>query len=161
MVEDGVTLSVAELSEYCRTQAALLAGRVETISAETEELLSEIDDEIASLRSRTMAQANGPGSSPASPETPVSGDADDLTALEEAERDLEEKQAVAEAKQARMAAFRELSTAYVDLAEELDATAEDGQAALRRVVEFEQDHDAPAYFDEQLTVLEAVANSGE
>jgi len=156
MSDDGVTLSVAELVEYCQTQAALLAGRTETLGAETDELLDEIDEEIAELRTRMGAHTSGPETPEpaASPSTVGSDDADEVT-------ELEEKQALAEAKQARMAAFQELSGAYAELAAELDETVDDGQAALGRIVRFERDHDAPAYFDERLTVLEAVAESNE
>jgi hypothetical protein len=81
MSDDG-ELSVTELVEYCRTQAALLAGRVETIGAETDEVT------------------------------------------------------------------------------ELDRT-DDVDVAFRRIVEFEADNDALAYFDDRLTILESVADSGE
>jgi hypothetical protein len=59
-----------------------------------------------------------------------------------------------------MTAFQELSAAYTDLAATLE-DATDGQAALERVVEFEEEHDAPAYFEDRETLLEAVAGSGE
>lgn len=138
MSDDEVTLTVAELADYCRTQAGLLSGRVETLGEEADALLKEIDEEIASVRE---------GLSEAAPE----GGAEELDALEE-------KQAVVEAKQARMAAFRELSAAYVDLAEEFD-TRDDWRAALERVLEFERDHDAPVYFDDRETLLEAAAET--
>jgi len=163
MSDDGVTLSVTELVEYCQTQAALLAGRTETIGAETDELLDEIDEEIAELRTRMGAHPSGPETPEpaASPSTAGSDDADEVAELEAIESDLEEKQARAEAKQARMAAFQDLSEAYAELAAELDASVDDGQEALGRIVRFERDRDAPAYFDERSTVLEAVAESNE
>ena len=80
------------------------------------------------------------------------------TVLDELESDLEEKQAVAEAKRARMEAFQTLSESYADLAADLEPL-DDPRAALDRVVDFEEDRDAPAYFEDRLTVLEAVAGS--
>jgi hypothetical protein len=159
MSDDGDTLSVADLVAYCETQARLLAGRAATIGEETDELLSEIDEDIAEIRTRLAARSSGPESPDAGPAP--GGDADEVAQLEELERDLEEKQAVAEAEQARMQAFQDLSTAYADLAAELDESVDDGSAALTRVVEFEQERDAPAYFDDKLTVLEAAADSNE
>jgi len=158
MSDDKATLSVAELAEYCGTQARLLAGRSETIAAETDELLDEIDEEIAEIRNRLATHTSGPDPVAPSPQTPTADDGD-VTALEELETELEEKQAVAEAKRTRMAAFQNLSEMYADLAAELDASADDSADALERVVRFEQDHDAPAYFDDQQTLLEIVAES--
>lgn len=159
MSDDGVTLSVDELVEYCGTQAGLLAGRIETIGAETNELLDEIDEDIGELRKRLTTHSNGPEASAASPPTPNSDSVDEVAQLEKLETELEEKQAVADAKRTRMAAFQDLSKAYAELAVDLDATADDGQEALERVVRFEQDQDAPAYFDDQRTLLEIVAES--
>jgi len=161
MSDDEVTLSVDELVEYCRTQAGLLAGRTETISTETDALLDEIDEDIAEIRTRVAQHKSGPETPTASPPTAGSDATDAVTELEQLETELEEKQAVAEAKQTRMVAFQELSEAYAELAAELDETVEDGQAALGRVVRFERDRDAPAYFDDRSTVLEAVAESNE
>jgi hypothetical protein len=161
MSDDEAPLSVAELVEYCRTQGALLAGRTETISAETDELLDEIDEDIAELRTRMAAHTSGPEAPTATPPTAGSADADAVTELEALESELEEKQALAEAKQARMTAFQDLSAAYAELATDLDTSVDDPQDALGRVVRFERDHDAPAYFDERTTVLEAVAESNE
>lgn len=162
IMSDGDTaLSVADLVDYCRTQARLLAGRAETISAETDELLDEIDADIAEIRSRMETHRNGPETPTASSPTAGPDEPDAVAALEERERELAEKQAVAEAKHARMAAFQDLSEAYVELADELEGTVEDGQEALGRVVRFERDRDATAYFDDQLTVLEAVAENND
>jgi len=157
MSDDGVTLSVDELVEYCRTQARLLAGRTETLGAETDDLLDEIDAEIADLRRRLAAHANSEASTP-SPPTAGSDGTDEVARLDELESDLEEKQAVAEAKRARMEAFQTLSESYADLAADLEPL-DDPRAALDRVVDFEEDRDAPAYFEDRLTVLEAVAGS--
>jgi len=154
-MSDDDPLTVADLVEYCQTQAALLAGRTETLGAETESLLDEIDDDIADLRSRLAARSSGP-ETPDAPSGP-SGDVADLEALED---DLEEKRAVAEAKQARMAAFRDLSEDYADLTDDVE-TAENWQAALDRIVAFERERDAPAYFDDRQTLLEAAAEAGE
>lgn len=160
MNDDGVTLSVAELAEYCGTQSRLLAGRFETIGAETDELLDEIDEDIAQIRERLPTQSNGPDQSAPSPTTPDNTEVDEITELDDLETELEEKQAVAEAKRKQMAAFQELSEAYAELAADLTERAENGQEALQQVVEFEQNHDAPAYFDDQQTLLEIVAEAG-
>lgn len=159
MKDDSASLSVAELADYCNTQARLLAGRAETLAAETDELLDELDAEIAGMRERLTAHANGPAGPGASSSTAGADTADEVTQLEVLETELEEKQAVAEAKRARMAAFRDLSEAYAELAADLDTTADDGQNALEQVVRLEQDRDAPAYFDDRQTLLEAVAES--
>jgi hypothetical protein len=159
MSDDSVSLSVAELVEYCQTQARLLAGSAETLAAETDELLDELDEDIAEIRERLRTQSNGPDASAGPPSTTDSEPVDELARLEKLETELEEKQTVAEAKRARMAAFQDLSEAYAELAEDLDARTEEGQDALERVVQFEQNHDAPAYFDDRQTLLEAVAES--
>jgi hypothetical protein len=164
MTDDDGALSVDELAEYCRTQAGLLSGRVETIGTETDALLDEIDDDIAALRSRLAehgSRREGPTASSAGEPTDDAGETDDLEALEALEADLEEKQMIAEAKQARQAAFQDLAAAYVDLAGAIEADVEDGRAALERVIRLEHDRDAPAYFDDRQTVLEAAAESDE
>ncbi len=154
------TLAVDEFVEYCRTQAGLLSGRVEQMGEEADELLDEIDQEMAEIRSRLESL---PDEVPAT-ETPSTADIPDasevdVAAIEELEEELEEKQLLVEAKQARMQAFQEVAAGYTDLAAELAAEAEDGQAALTRVIEFETDVDAPAYFDERQTMLEAAVAS--
>ncbi|WP_247002525.1 hypothetical protein [Halosolutus gelatinilyticus] len=159
--DSGPHLSVAEFVEYCRTQAALLSGRVETIDDEATALLDEIDDGMAEVRSRLEKQGAG-GAGPVSPSTAGSADRDaDLASIEELQRDLEEKQAIVDAKQARIQAFQELAVGYTDLAEELSTSIDDGREALTRVVEFEADRDAPAYFDDRQTVLEAALEGSE
>lgn len=160
MSDDGVTLSVDELVEYCRTQAGLLSGRVERIGVETDDLLDEIDEDIAEIRTRLAEHAGGAERPTASPSTAGPNEAGgELAELEALETELEKKQAIVEAKQARRAAFQDLAAAYVELAEELETTVDDGREALDRVVSFERDHDAPAYFDDRRTVLEAAAES--
>lgn len=160
MSHNGVTLSVEELIEYCRTQAGLLSGCVEMIGAETDELLDEIDEDIAEIRTRLAEHATGAKRPTASPTTVgPTRPGGEILELEELETELEEKQAIAEAKQARMAAFQDLAAAYIELAEELESTVDDSQKALDRVVRFERDHHAPTYFDDRRTVLEAVTDA--
>ncbi|GGN94481.1 hypothetical protein [Haloarcula pellucida] len=148
MSEDDTALSVGELVEYCQTQARLLWGRVETLDEETDEILTEIDDDIADVRTRLDEHSAGSES--------ATDDTDELEALES---ELEERQAVAEAKQARRTAFQELASAYLELAEDLDASVDDGEEALTSIVHFEHEHDAPAYFEDRQTILEAASDS--
>lgn len=158
MADDG-PLSVEEFVDYCRTQAGLLSGTVETLGSEADELLDELDEQTAELRARLEGGADAAATAaPASTDGPT-GDAVDVDAVEELEADIQATQALVEAKQARMRAYHELAAGYTDLAEALDAEVDDGQAALERVVSFEADEDAPAYFDDRQTVLEAAASS--
>jgi len=154
------TLAVDEFVEYCRTQAGLLSGRVERMGEEADELLDEIDQEMAELRSRLEALPDEvPGTeTPSTAEIPATSERD-VAAIEERQETLEEKQLLVEAKQARMQAFQKLAANYTELAAELSAEAADGQDALTRVIEFEADADAPAYFDERQTMLEAAVAS--
>ncbi|MFP8951595.1 hypothetical protein ACLI4Z_01305 [Natrialbaceae archaeon A-arb3/5] len=160
--DTGPSLSIDEFVEYCRTQAGLLSGQVEQMGEEADELLDDIDEEVAEIRERL----DGPGdvagtAAPSSTDRPSGGDTEiDVEAIEELQRDLEEKQFLVEAKQARMQAFQDLAAEYTELAEELQAV-EDGRDAMERVVRFEADHDAPAYFDERQTVYEAAAESAD
>ncbi|WP_254525115.1 hypothetical protein [Natrinema caseinilyticum] len=155
-------LAVDEFVEYCRTQAGLLSGSVETMSEEADELLDEIDQEMADIRSRLEAL---PDEVPAT-ETPSTADVPDtseadVAAIEKLQRELEEKQLLVEAKQARMQAFQDLAAGYTELAEELPSAADDGAEALTRIVEFEADADAPAYFDERQTMVEAAMSQND
>jgi len=162
MTDDDDVISVAELVEYCRTQAGLLSGNVETIGAEIDELLDEIDADIAEIRTRVADHSSGTDGPTASSTTTGPNDPQrDLTEFEELEAELEEKQTIAEAKRARMAAFQDLAVAYMEVAEELESTVDDGRTALDRIIHFERDHDAPAYFDDRQTVLEAATESDE
>ena len=162
MTDDNDVISVAELVEYCRTQAGLLSGNVETIGAEIDELLDEIDADIAEIRTRVADHSSGTDGPTASSTTTGPNDPQrDLTEFEELEAELEEKQTIAEAKRARMAAFQDLAVAYMEVAEELESTVDDGRTALDRIIHFERDHDAPAYFDDRQTVLEAATESDE
>ncbi len=154
--------AVEDVVEYCRTQAGLLSGSVETMAEEADDLLDEIDAEVAEIRSRLEAL---PDEVPAT-ETPSTADVPDagevdVAAIEDLQAELEEKQLLVEAKQARMQAFQDLAADYTELAAELSADAEDGEAALTRVIEFEADADAPAYFDERETMLETAAASAD
>ncbi|QLK27514.1 hypothetical protein HYG81_07910 [Natrinema zhouii] len=164
MTDDAAeTLAVDEFVEYCRTQAGLLSGSVETMGKEADELLDEIDQEMAEIRSRLEALPDGVEGT----ETPSTADVPDasevdVAAIEELQEELEEKQLLVEAKQTRMQAFQELAAGYTELAEELAATADDGRDALTRIVEFEADADAPLYFDdERETMVEVAAESAE
>lgn len=161
MSDDGPELTVEEFVEYCRTRAGLLSGHVETMREEADALLDEIDEEMAEVRRRLEEHANGVERTDAPPSaTGPNPDDAALEAIEELERDLEEKQTVVDAKQARMRAFQDLASRYADLAEELTSAADDGSEALTRVLEFEADADAPAYFEEP-TVLEAALEAQE
>jgi hypothetical protein len=159
--DTGPEPSVAEFVEYCRTQAGLLSGRVETMTDEANALLDEIDEELAELRSE-LEERSGDTATAARPPSATGPEEDaDIDAIEATGEDLEEKQLIVDAKQARIQAFQELSAGYTELAEELHAEADDGQAALTRVLEFEADADAPAYFEERQTMLEAALESRE
>lgn len=154
-------LAVDDFVDYCHTQAGLLSGRVETMRDEADELLAEIDEDMAELRGQLEdhATATKGTDAPSTPDGP--GDDLDLDAFEELESDVKEKQLLLEAKQTRMEAFQTLAGAYTDLAEELADDVDDGEDALSRVLEFEADRDAPAYFDERETMLEAAAQSSD
>lgn len=123
-------LTTDALGDYCETQAGLLAGHIERLGEEAEALLDDADAGIAAAREGT----------------------DDPSG---ALADIEETQALVEAKRARMAAFRDLAAGYTDLAASLSG---DVEGALDRVLAFERDHDAPAYFDERETLLETAAD---
>ncbi|QSW99944.1 hypothetical protein [Haloterrigena alkaliphila] len=153
-------LVVEDFVDYCHTQAGLLSGRVETMRAEADDLLSEIDEDMAELRSQLEdhAAATEGTEAPSTPGGPAGADID-IEAFEDVERDVKEKQQLLEAKQTRMEIFQKLAGAYTDLAEELDADVDDGEAALSRVVEFEAERDAPLYFEERGTMLEAATDS--
>lgn len=162
MADDHDAISVEELVEYCQTQAGLLSGHVETIGDEVDELLDEIDDDIAEIRTCVADHPTGTEGPTASATTTGPNDPEStLAEFEDLEAELEEKQTIAEAKRARMAAFQDLAVAYIEVAEELESTIVDDRTALDRILCFEQDHDAPAYFDDRQTVLEATTESDE
>lgn len=154
---DDEPIAVDEFVEYCRTQAGLLSGTVETMGAEADGLLEEIDEGLAEVRTRLDGrEAMERADAPPSTDGPDGGEVD-VAAIEELESELEEKQALVEAKRVRMRAYRELAAGYTDLAEELRSDVDDGREAMELVVRFEADRDAPAYFDRQ-TVCEAAAS---
>lgn len=159
---DEVALSVDEFVTYCRTQAGLLSGSIETMGAKANELLDEIDEETAAVRTRLEAQRSDISGTeaPQSTDRP-DGAAVDIRAIAELEAEIEKKQTLVEAKQVRMQAFQELAANYTDLAEELRSDVDDGREAMDRVVRFEVDHDAPTYFEDRQTVSEAAAASRE
>lgn len=157
--DSGPTLAVEEFVEYCRTQARLLSGRVEQLRAEADEVLDDIEDEMADIRTRLDGHRTERTDAP-----PSAGRNErdiDVAAIEDLESSIEEKQALVDAKQARIRAFQELASGYVDLAGDLQSTVEDGEEAMHRVVRFEADHDAPAYFEDRQTVCEAAAEAGD
>ncbi|WP_226004145.1 hypothetical protein [Natrinema salinisoli] len=164
MSEDAAeTLAVDDVVEYCRTQAGLLSGSVETMGEEADELLDEIDQEMAEIRSRleTLPEDVPGTETPSTADVPDASEID-VAAIEELQEELEEKQLLVEAKQARMQAFQDLAADYTELAEELASDVADEAEALTRVVEFEADADAPAYFDdERRTMVEMAAESAD
>ena len=151
--------TVAEFAEYCRVQAGLLSGKVERLSQEAEELLTEIDERATEIRARL--EDGSPGTDGPSASDGAGVDDLELTALEDLQADLEKKQSLVEAKQARLDAFQRLAAEYTDLAVDLESEVEEGETALERVVRFEVDNDAPAYFPERETLCETVAASSE
>lgn len=157
---DQADHTVEELVEYCRLQAGLLAGRVETMAEEATERIDEIDEGIAALRADLDAVDRTDGVD-GSEKDPVDGD--ETAALADAESDLQRKQAMVEATQSRMRLFQELSTGYLELADDLIETLDSGDAdpdeAVSRVISFEADRDAPAYFEERETLVEVAAAS--
>ena len=161
--EDDVTLSVAEFVDYCETQAGLLMGNVETMTTEADALLDDIDDRVSEVRAQLEDSPEGVETAERSPSTDGPKSETDTAAVTELEREIEETQAVVEAKRARIVAFRELADGYGSLADDLRSEVDDGREALDRVVRFEADTDAPVYFDDRQTVYEAATSeeSGE
>lgn len=160
MSDDRLTVSTEPLVAYCRMQSGRLLTRSEEMGEAIADLLEELDEDIAAMRARLAEQASGAEGSPISPPT-AGQDAPgrESVDLDELPTDLEKKQAIARTNLARRDAFQDLAEAYIELAEELDSTVEDGNEALNRVVRFEHDHDAPAYFEDRRTILEAAATS--
>jgi hypothetical protein len=152
-----------EFVEYCRTQAALLSGRVQRMGQEADELLDEVDATLADLRGELEAASEGTATPPSTeePDRPdAGGEAAEAAAdaAESAVSDVERKQSLIAAKRARMDAFNDLAGGYADLAEALQGV--DDETALERVVRFEADNDAPAYFPDRETLAETVAGEG-
>lgn len=159
MTGEDPTLTVAEFVEYCETQARLLAGRVETLREEVDEVLDDVDESIADLQSRLDDQSDDVART-ASPQSTPRPDSADIDTLVELEEDIETKQERVAATQARLTTMQELAAGYADLGDALRTEVDDGREALERVIRFEVDHDAEAYFDEKLTVTEAARQSG-
>ena len=153
MDDTGSGATVAELVEYCRTQARLLRGHADTLAEETATLLADIDDDLSTVRAQ-LDEYESTDSSP--PDT--DGALADLDALED---ELAEQQAVVKAKQTRRTAFEELATDYLDLAETLEDETPTVSTAVTRILQFERDRDTPAYFDDRMTLLETAAKSDD
>lgn len=156
---NGPMPTVGEFVEYCRTQAGLLRGAVETMGTEADGLLDGIDAKTAEVRTRLERGGPEGATTPQSTDAP-DDDPVDVEAIEELEAEIEDQQLLVRAKQARMEAFRELADGYDDLAGELHSSVDDGREAMERVVRFEADRDAPAYFEDRRTVCEAAASRG-
>lgn len=156
MSNDEPELSVDEFVDYCRTQSGLLSGSIQTMGEEAEAVLDEIDAAIGELGDRIDKATEAETQSTAA-EITTEGDGS-MTATE-LEESITQKQLVVEAKQARMQAFQDLAAGYESLADEIEEGVEEGSAALDRVVTFESDNVAPAYFQDRQTVLEAAASS--
>jgi hypothetical protein len=132
MTDDTGEISQAELAEYCRTQAGILAGHLERLSTDLSDLLEEIEQDTADARATLTGSCESPD---VDPETTVA--------------DIEAKQERAQAKQAEVDAYRTLAKGYTDLAEQFA----EGSGSLETVLEFEIDTDAPSYFDAETTIL--------
>ncbi|MUV48419.1 hypothetical protein [Haloarcula sp. CBA1122] len=138
MSDDAGEISQAELAEYCRTQAAILAGHLDQRSAELSDLLEEIEQDTADARA-TLSESSG------RPEPDA----------EAAVENIEAKQKRAQAKQDEIDEYRTLAEGYTDLAEQLT----EGTGDLETVLEFEIDTDAPTYFDAETTILGVATGS--
>lgn len=130
--------SVAEYVEYCQTQAGLLAGRVETLQAEADRLLDEIDTETETVRSQL-----------------TSGERAD-TDPERAVQAIEDKQDRVREIQARIATCSDVASGYTDLGERL-ADSDDASDALAEIVQFELEQTAYDCFEDRFTLAEQVA----
>lgn len=146
---DDVDLTVGELVEYCRTQARLLAGQLEELGNDIEDLLDEVETETETAQERLDQQQQHTDGT----ETPPSpgGVTDEIDIGE-----IESKQAEVETKYALMRSFESLATGYTELASDLEETEDDSYAALEAVIQFETEHDAAEYFEAQNTIAEIV-----
>ncbi|MGB9932445.1 hypothetical protein [Haloarcula amylolytica] len=140
MSDDAGDISQAELAEYCRTQAGILAGHLERLSTELSDLLEEVEQDTADARAALTERPDQPD-----------------TDAEVTVADIEAKQERAQAKQAEIDAYRTLAEGYTDLAEQLA----EGSGGLETVLEFEIDTDAPSYFDAETTILGTVTGSDD
>jgi hypothetical protein len=155
---DADTDDVAAFVDYCRLQARLCSGKAETLREEVADLLDELDSDLAALRDRVVEPDSTDGTTAPPEPGAESIETDELV---DAESDVEEKQALVEAKQARLTAYQDLAEGYVDLATDLQEAVEDDATAVERIVEFEVDRDAPAYFPDRETLAETAAKSNE
>ena len=155
---DEAPPTVEELAEYCRVQAGLLAGRAEQLQTEAAALLDAVDDDIETMRAELDAGMDATDETVAPPSTDDPGDPDPAT-LAGLEADIDEAQALVDAKRARIEAFQRLVVAYTDLAESITAEESTAEGALDRIVSFEADNDVPAYFDDRETLVETVATA--
>jgi len=133
-------ISRAELAEYCRTQAGILAGHLERLSTELSDLLEEVEQDTADARAALTERPDQPD-----------------TDAEVTVADIEAKQERAQAKQAEIDAYRTLAEGYTALAEQLA----EGSGGFETVLEFEIDTDAPTYFDAETTILGTVTGSDD
>jgi hypothetical protein len=156
---DDDEVPVAEFVDYCRLQARLCSGTAETLQGEIADLLDELDADLATLRDQ-LDTPEGTESA-AGPESAAHPGAEsvDTDAVADAESAVERQQTLVEAKQARLAAYQDLAEGYVDLAGDLQDEVDDAATAVERIVAFEVERDAPAYFDERETLAETAAKS--
>jgi hypothetical protein len=157
---DGSPPTVEEFVEYCHLQAGLLAGTVETLTAEAEAMLDDVEADLREFR-EAVERAGEEVVEPTTPpvaETPGGADVDDgADRLDEREATLSERQALVEAKTTRARRYRDLARGYTDLGETLAAEVTTPAEAVERITAFEVEHDAPAYFDDRETLAESVA----
>lgn len=153
MAEEGreVDLDVESFVDYCRTQAGLLSGRLETLGAEIDDLLAELETRTAEVSDRLERHQRQLDTEDADVEGEVE-------ATEELQAELEASQARLAAKQERMRDIEALAEGYADLAADLE-DEDDPHEALQRVVHFEAKNDAPRYFEDRQTVFEAATES--
>jgi hypothetical protein len=159
---DDDEVPVAEFVDYCRLQARLCAGTIDTLQDEIAALLDELDDDLDTLRERLADSGAREGTdSAAGTESAMAPGPDgvDTDAVADTESEVERKQSLVAAKQARLEAYQDLASGYADLAAELRDDVTETATAVERIVEFEVERDAPAYFDERETLAETAAKS--
>ncbi|MBX0294095.1 hypothetical protein [Haloarcula nitratireducens] len=141
-----------DYAEYCQTQAALLAGRIETMREDVDELLADVEAETAAVREELDRAKTDSPTGPTSPDAGRDPEAD-VEAIEAKQETIREKQAA-------METYRDLADGYADLAERLSDQTFDASEALVEVVRFETERDAAACFD-RTTLAETVADAAE
>lgn len=144
--------TVDAVVDYCRTQARLLSGQAETLTAEIDGLLDEIDAEATAVRERLDGQREH-ADSPAQPSHPGSG-----TVGEDTVAELEAKQERVAEKQATLDEIGDISAEYADLAATIQAETSDTTGAIERVLAFEAEVDAPTFFEDRETLLETATD---